>query len=275
MTNKIRKVKSNRYLAIIEKIFLDHWKEGIREFYFERQEINEAAKALNITLPKNIGDVIYSLRYRINNPKVVQDATPEGLQWEILGAGRSKYKFVLNKKFELTPNVNLITIKIPDATPEIISSNAQGDEQALLAKIRYNRLVDIFLGITAYSLQNHLRTSVRGVGQLEIDEVYVGLDKSGRQYVIPVQAKGGADHLGIAQTKQDLACCRYKFPNLICRTVSVQFLNDVTVVMFEITEDSNGDLRILDEKHYQLVKAHEITPEDINVYKKINNQMND
>ena len=267
--NRTKTTKSNRYSAIIEKIFLDHWKEGIREFYFERDEINEAAKALNIALPKNIGDVIYSLRYRIEHPQVIQKSTPKGFQWEILGAGRSRYKFSLNKRFELKPNVNLITIKIPDATPEIITSNAQGDEQALLAKVRYNRLIDIFLGITAYSLQNHLRTSVKGIGQLEIDEVYVGLDKTGRQYVVPVQAKGGTDHLGIAQTKQDLECCRIKFPNLICRTVSVQFLNTSTVVMFEIIEDSNGDLKILDEKHYQLVKAKEITLDDMNQYQRL------
>ena len=269
MTNKIKKARTKRYSAIIEKVFLDHWKEGIQEFYFEREEINGAAKTLNIALPKNIGDVIYSLRYRLETPQVIRDATPEGLQWEILGAGRSKYKFVLNKKFEIRPNVNLITIKIPDATPEIITSNTQGDEQALLAKVRYNRLIDLFLGITAYSLQNHLRTTVSGVGQLEIDEVYIGLDKSGRQYVIPVQAKGGTDHLGMAQSKQDLAFCRNKFPNLICRTVSVQFLDASTVVMFEITEDSNGDLKILDEKHYQLVKAKEITLEDLRLYQQM------
>ena len=53
------------------------------------------------------------------------------------------------------------------------------DEQALLAKIRYNRLLDVFLGISAYSLQNHLRTTVLHIGQIEIDELYIGLDKHG------------------------------------------------------------------------------------------------
>ena len=45
------------------------------------------------------------------------------------------------------------------------------DGPALLAKVRYNRLVDIFIGITCYSLQNHLRTTVRSIGQVEIDEI--------------------------------------------------------------------------------------------------------
>ncbi len=58
------------------------------------------------------------------------------------------------------------------------------DEQALLATVRYNRLTDIFTGVTCYSLQNHLRTTVRGVGQVETDELYVGVDRLGKHYAI-------------------------------------------------------------------------------------------
>ena len=86
--------------------------------------------------------------------------------------------------------------KIPDATPGIIIKYTQGDEQALLAKIRYNRLIDIFTGVTCYSLQNHLRTTVTGIGQIETDELYIGVDRRGAQYIFPVQAKGGKDQLG-------------------------------------------------------------------------------
>ena len=74
--------------------------------------------------------------------------------------------------------------------------------------MRYNRLVDIFLGITTYSLQNHLRTTVAGVGQIEIDEVDVGVDKFGRQFVVPVQAKGGSDKHGVVQTQQDMPAAK-------------------------------------------------------------------
>ena len=72
----------------------------------------------------------------------------------------------------IVPREELLTIKVPDATPQIIGAYALGDEQVLLAKVRYNRLVDVFLGITAYSLQNHLRTTVKDMGQIEIDEIY-------------------------------------------------------------------------------------------------------
>lgn len=66
----------------------------------------------------------------------------------------------------------------------MIEKYAFTNEQAVLARVRYNRLVDIFLGIACWSLQNHLRTTVTGLGQVETAEVYVGVDKHGcRSYV--------------------------------------------------------------------------------------------
>ena len=165
----------------------------------------------------------------------------------------------------IVPREELLTIKVPDSTPEIISAYALSDEQALLAKVRYNRLVDVFLGITAYSLQNHLRTTVRNVGQIEIDEIYVGLDRHGRQFVVPVQAKGGNDKHGVVQTQQDIMCCAEKFPDLICRAVSAQFMSNERIALFELTVTS-GEIKVVDERHYQLVPAGSISSEDLQQY---------
>ncbi len=44
---------------------------------------------------------------------------------------------------------------------------------------------------------------------------YIGVDMSGHQFIVPIQAKGGSDKLGISQIKQDLVLCNEKFPNLI------------------------------------------------------------
>ena len=60
----------------------------------------------------------------------------------------------------------LVQAKVPDATPGIVAQYALSDEQALLARVRYNRLIDIFTGVTCYSLQNHLRTTVIEMGQI-------------------------------------------------------------------------------------------------------------
>lgn len=169
----------------------------------------------------------------------------------------------------IVPRDNLITIKIPDATPEIIGAYALNDEQALLAKVRYNRLIDIFLGITAYSLQNHLRTTVSGIGQIEIDEIYMGLDKYGQQYVVPVQAKGGADRHGAVQTQQDMAYCaeQPKLQKLKCRPVSAQFLSEGRIALFELTVQA-GAVKVVEERHYQLVAAAAITAQDLASYRR-------
>ena len=201
---------TNRYHALIEKVFVDRYKPGSAEVGFERSDLEQTAKDLEIDLPKNLGDVIYSVRYRTPLPASILATQPEGLEWIIEGGGRARYTFKLQKINRIVPNPQLVSIKIPDATPEIVAAHALSDEQALLAKVRYNRLIDIFLGLAAYSLQNHLRTTVGGVGQIEVDEIYVGVDRHGRQYVIPVQAKGGSDQLSTVQTKQDLACCAEK-----------------------------------------------------------------
>jgi len=260
------KPRSNRYQALIEKIFFDHYADGLREILFERDELIKAAKKLRVVLPKNLGDVIYALRFRIAMPAKVAASQPTGYEWIIEGVGRAQYAFRLAKVSRIIPNENLVTIKVPDATPEIIAGYALSDEQALLAKVRYNRLVDVFLGITTYSLQSHLRTSVEGIGQIEIDEVYVGLDRKGRHFVVPVQAKGGSDKLSPVQAKQDIACCEEKFPGLICRAISAQFMTDDMIALFELTLE-DGAIKVVDEAHYRLVPADQITPNDLASYR--------
>jgi len=143
---------------------------------------------------------------------------------------------------------------------------ALSDEQALLAKIRYNRLLDIFSGTACYSLQSHLRSTAPGLGQVEIDEVYVGLDRAGVQFVFPVQAKGGKDKIGIVQIEQDIALCRAKFGNLMCRPIAAQFLADDVIALFEFVEQ-DGRLRIQQERHYRLVGPGEVTADDLRQYR--------
>ena len=199
-------------------------------------------------------------------PATVLKTQPAGYEWIIELAGRAKYRFRLAKENRIVPNPKLVTIRIPDGTPEIITAYALDDEQALLAKVRYNRLIDIFLGLTTYSLQNHLRTTVKNVGQIEIDELYVGLDKFGCHYIIPVQAKGGTDQISIVQTTQDTRWCAEKFPNLRCRPISAQFIAGGQIALFELTIEDD-EIRVVEERHYKLAPASEIDPHEISAYR--------
>ena len=256
------------YSAIIAHLFLARYKYGVMEIPFTREDIVSAAKAIKVPLPKNLGDVMYSYRYRKALPAKVLATQPTGYEWIIKGAGDAKYVFSLVPLNRIVPNSSLLSVKIPDATPEIIGRYALGDEQALLAKVRYNRLVDLFLGVTAYSLQNHLRTKVAGIGQIEIDEVYVAVDKHGRQFIVPVQAKGGRDQHGVVQTSQDITWCENRFPALLCRPVSVQFVSDTKIAMFELVDDL-GTIKVAEERHYELVPSEGITEGDLKTYRKL------
>jgi hypothetical protein len=258
--------RPNRYSAIIERIFTSKFQAGARLIDFAREELETVARQLQIKLPKNLGDLIYSFRYRTNLPKRIQDKAGEGETWIIRPIGKGRYRLALVTARPIQPNTNLTTTKVPDATPGIIAKYAFGDEQALLARVRYNRLVDVFTGVTCYSRQNHLRTSVLGMGQVETDELYVGLDKKGAHYIFPVQAKGGSDRLSVVQIEQDFAVCANKFPGLICRPLGAQFMAGGIIALFEF-EEADGSVKISAERHYKLVPPEEVTKEDLEAYR--------
>ena len=258
--------KMNRYQALIDKVFFDRFFEGAAELVFHRDEIEKAAAALGIDRVKNLGDVTYSFRHRNPLPQSILDTQPEGREWIIEGAGKGRYKFKLaTTASRIVPRDDLVVIDMPDATPEVIRAHKLDDEQALLAMVRYNRLIDTFLGLTAYSLQNHLRTTVRGVGQIEIDELYIGIDKLGCHYVIPVQAKGEKEQIGIVQPTQDIRFAEQKFPGMRCRAVAAQFLRDAVIALFELTLQA-GEIKVVEERHYRLVPADHLDAESIRRY---------
>ena len=67
---------------IIAKIFADHFKPGLRQIAFRREDLIAAAEALGEPRPKNLGDIIYSLRYRIPLPESVRK---KKLRWAASG----------------------------------------------------------------------------------------------------------------------------------------------------------------------------------------------
>jgi hypothetical protein len=188
------------------------------------------------------------------------------MTWIIRPEGRAQYAFVLVQNRPLIPSELISETKVPDATPGIVAKYALGDEQALLTKLRYNRLVDIFTGVTCYSLQNHLRTTVPELGQVETDEIYVGVDRRGVHYVFPVQAKGGSDKLSVVQIEQDIALCTHKFSGLVCRAIGAQFMDENLIALFEF-ESTDLGVTLASEKHYRLVPPEDVLPSDLDLYR--------
>ena len=71
----------NRYTQIIETIFTDRYKKGTQEIKFNRDEFVRVAKKLNIEVPKNLGDILYTFRYRAELPSSISKTAGRGKQW--------------------------------------------------------------------------------------------------------------------------------------------------------------------------------------------------
>ncbi|MDP8990739.1 MAG: hypothetical protein M3N41_11750 [Acidobacteriota bacterium] len=100
--------KVSRYARIIEAVFQRYWKKGKTEFSFERDELIQVCQELSIDVPKNLGDIIYTFRYRKNLPKSILATQPFDRGWLILGDGDARYRFRLNKLTHIRPSVLIV-----------------------------------------------------------------------------------------------------------------------------------------------------------------------
>ncbi|MCY4521123.1 MAG: hypothetical protein OXC13_10165 [Caldilineaceae bacterium] len=66
----------SRYVRLIIHVFEAHFRPGRTEVVFERQELEHAARSLDMPPPKNLGDVVYSFRHRNSLPDRIQDTAP-------------------------------------------------------------------------------------------------------------------------------------------------------------------------------------------------------
>ena len=115
-------------------------------------------------------------------------------------------------------------------------------------------------------MQSHLRTSLPDIGQTETDEFYLGIDKHGTHYALPVEAKGEKDKLGIIQIENNFALGnKEEFSSLICRPIAAQFKKDGAIVLteFEMTKDG---IKIASERHYRLVDSDDLSDEEVSQY---------
>lgn len=266
--------RTNLAQELIEKIFAERYRSGMQEVSFTRDDLVSTAEALGRPRPKNLGDIIYSLRYRTSLPESILREAPPDREWAIFPGGNAVYTLRTVPVNLIEPRQGLRTIRLPDATPGVISRYSLSDEQALLARVRYNRLLDVFTGLACYPLQSHLRTTIiinaidgePSSSQVETDDLYVGLDKHGAHHILPVQAKGGSDALSVIQIWQDFRVAGQKFPDLIARPVAAQFMDDNVIALFEF-EEANDEITIVRERHYNLVPSEELTRDELAAYR--------
>lgn len=238
---KVAEEKLKQYDHIIERLFRPRYEAAndATELPFTLREVEKAAVDLNIELG-NSPDVAYT--YRTGRSALPKSILEHG-NWAIGGAGKGKYKFIrLNRTPYMTIPEDLKITRILDSTPQIVLKYQSKDEQGLLARVRYNRLIDTFTGLTTYHLQGHFRTTVEN-GQVEIDDLYIGIDTDGKAYILPVEAKSNSprDQLGVVQITQMVNFAHKKFPDMAVRPIGVKILKD-SYVFLEFNDTTDVDL---------------------------------
>ena len=260
---------------IVGRIFAEKYDPNEGQVVFTAEEISATAGLLGDKPPRNPWDIVYSLRNRTPLPENIQRAAPPGHEWAIFPGGKSVYVLRLVAFTQIKPRQGIRTIRLPDSTPGIIAKYSLNDEQALLARLRYNRLLDVFTGLACYPLQSHLRTSLEiknaidvtpTTFQIETDDLYVGLDKHGAHYVLPVQAKSVSETLGIIQIWQDFRMAEQKFPDLRPQPIAAQFMRNNAIALFGF-EETADEITIARERHYQLVPPDTLSAEELASYR--------
>jgi hypothetical protein len=240
------------YDRLIAEVFRRHGGASQEEFDFLRDEMADILREWGAQV-RNISDVAYT--YRGERRPLQAEIASTG-NWVIEGRGRGRYAFRrLKRSPYITLPVDLQTIDMLDATPDLILKYGGHDEQGLLTRVRYNRLVDTFLGITAYHVQGHIRTFTEDWGQVEIDDLYLGVDTDGKQYVIPVEAKSANEPLGVVQVVSLNAYGLRSYPGLVLRSVAVKAWHDGSIFFLEFNDSQDSEeVKVIDYRRYRLVR---------------------
>ena len=239
---------TDAYSKVIETLFQERYSPNSSVLPFNRLDLEKVCEHYAI---KNIGDVLYSFRSRQELPESIRLTANKGFHWVIEFTGKGKYQFAQWTTCHILPNKLLEPTVVGDCTPRSVAECLAADEQGMLTRMRHNGLLDAFLGIQTTHLQSHLRTSIPGVGQIEIDDMYVGVDAAGGRVIIPVQAKSAHDLVSAVQSAQDIRYCLRAHPTHVCRAVAAKALEPRAVALFELTVQSPGHLLVLNEQHFR------------------------
>jgi len=251
------------YDEVFETLFLSkyHQQPNVKEIEFTKDELSEVASRLKKKI-RNFPDVIYTYRLRRELPQKIL-ATG---YWIIKPAGKGKYIFKKTERPQFIEiQIGLAPIELLNAVPEIVEKYSAHDEQGLLSTIRYNRLVDIFTGITCFHLQSHIRTTIQNEGQIEIDDLYVGIDKEGKEYILPLEAKSPdeRDKMGWIQITNLVRYARQYFPDLLCRPLATKPFGENQICMIEFENKTDYEkIGIKEIKLYTFTRQNTTTTQD-------------
>jgi hypothetical protein len=261
---------SKVYGPILLHIFRARWRQGASSVLFTLDDVRNAADELALEV-RNPADLIYRMRSRTVLPKEILE---KGF-FILRAIGRGQYQFEKGSStiFEpldstLTEALDITPLPVRRLLPEKLS---EMDEQAVLTVASYCKLFDHFTGLQIYRLRSHVRKSVPGVGQAELDAIDVGvaLRDDEMPIVFPIEAKAAADALNRVQIFNMIQYSHHYFPGLIIRPLAIKVDDDSILHIMEFNAATKAaDLRIiksgsyllgLSEKQAELIRATKVT----------------
>lgn len=250
------------YVPVILKLFRDRWRPGASTVVFSLDDVRTAVEAVRAASPnpdrissRNPADVVYRMRSRTVLPKEILDKGFHVLR----AVGRGRYQFekaasgiIETPVNELTPAIDQTPMPVRHLLPETM---AEMDEQALLSVVGYCNLLDHFSGLKIYRLRSHVRKSVPGVGQAELDAVEVGIAAGDNEVpvIFPIEAKAVSDELNRVQIFNMIQYTAHYYPGLKVRPLAlkVDYQSAVHLIEFNVASRP-GDLRIVRSASYAI-----------------------
>jgi hypothetical protein len=242
------------YVPILMNIFNQKFSAGMESVEFTLDDIRQSALELGITV-RNPADLVYRMRSRTILPKEILDQGFFILRQ--MGRGRYALEKAETTIIDLPDNpvqgtLDLTPLPVRRLLPEKI---AGFDEQALLTVVGYCKILDHFTGLTNFRLRSHVRKSVPGIGQAELDEVNVAiaLADDEQPVIVPIEAKAVADAVNRVQICAMVSFCGHYFPQNDLRPVAVKVDYDSVVHVLEFNATVHAaDLRVIRSAAYDI-----------------------
>jgi hypothetical protein len=244
-------------VTVLRHVFKKNYTPGADVVNFTMKDIREACAALGLTAA-NPADLVYRMKSRTEIPPEIQ-----ALGFRIIRPiGRGRY--VLEKAVStLIEFPDCPVEEVLDKTPLVVrrmlgEQLGDIDEQGLLAVVRYNDLISRFLGARAYHLMGHVRKSVEGVGQAEVDDVHVATPHgaSSPVTIVPVEAKAKDEPINRAQIAMQILYARSAFPGHPIRALTIKLFETGELLFLEFADEINpAALEPVRAARYRLVDS--------------------
>ena len=248
------------YVPVILKLFRDRWRPGASTVLFSLDDVRNAVEAVRAEAvdpdkisSRNPADVVYRMRSRTKLPAEILDKGFHILR----PIGRGQYQFERASAGIIEPPattpisaIDLTPMPVRRLLPETL---AEMDEQALLSVIAYCNLLDHFTGMKIYRLRSHVRKSVPGVGQAELDAIDVGIAAAEDEtpVIFPIEAKAVSDALNRVQVHNMVQYAKHYFPGLAARPLALKVDYQSVVHLLEFNTPSRaGDLKVIRSASY-------------------------